>query len=50
MEKLWKMIETERNINIEVENIGKEENIGKDVEKLLRVVLVHENIGNAHNC
>ena len=42
------MIGTERNTNVEVKNIGKEENIGKDVEKHLRVVLVHENIGNAH--
>ena len=42
MGKLWKTIETEININIEVKNIGKQENIGKDVEKPLRVVLVHE--------
>ena len=43
------MMGTERNINIGVKNIGKEENIEKDVEKHLRVVLVHENIANAHN-
>ena len=44
------MTGTERNINIEVKNIGKEENIGKDVEKHLRVVLVHESNGNASYC